>query len=385
MADAAPEALPLSDEGRQLQLLVQSVSDYAIYMLDPQGYIRSWNSGGRRVKGYEAVEVIGSHFSRFYTPEDIARGEPARSLANARRDGRHAAEGWRVRKDGSRFWASVVIESIWQDGQLYGFAKVTRDITERLEAQRLLQQAQRAMLQSQKLEAVGKLTLGLAHDFNNLLTVMVNALDLLAARHGQDPTTAGLLATAERAADRGALLTRQLLAFARGQELVAEPHAIAAIVQRSLDVFRRCCGDHVHLQLAIGPDLPLVLVDEAQLEAALMNLIVNARDAMPEGGRIELAASAQYRLPPDAPHGPRRNYVAVSVRDDGQGMPAEVIERASEPFFTTKEIGKGSGLGLSQVFGFASQSGGFADIQSRVGQGTTVTVWLPVAEESVHG
>lgn len=208
---AVDSAGPLSYDSRQCQLLVQSVSDYAIYMLDIGGHIRSWNPGGERIKGYSASDVLGTHFSRFYLPEDAQRDEPSRNLEIARREGRFAAEGWRLRKDGSRFWASVVIEPVLEFGMLVGFAKVTRDLTERYEAQHLLQQAQQALLQSQKIEALGRLTLGMAHDFNNLLTVMVTSLDLIALRAGEDARTRMLIETAQTAVDRGTLLTRQLL------------------------------------------------------------------------------------------------------------------------------------------------------------------------------
>nr|WP_241093452.1 PAS domain-containing sensor histidine kinase [Xanthomonas sp.] len=374
-------ALPLADESRQFKLLVQSVSDYAIYMLDPVGHIRSWNAGGERIKGYRADEVIGTHFSRFYTPEDAARGEPARSLATARAEGRFSAEGWRQRKDGSRFWASVVVEAIWQRGELIGFAKVTRDVTERYEAQKILQQAQRALMQSQKIEAVGRLTLGLAHDFNNLLTVIVNSLDLIGMRPDADARTHALIEVAQGAADRGTLLTRQLLAFARGQDLAPERHAVNEVVGRSLELFRRACSGTIRFEVEMDDGLPDIWVDAGQLEAALLNLVVNGRDAMPQGGRIVLSTSAKRQLVPDDPQGSHKTYVSISVQDEGHGMPPEVAERVFEPFFTTKEVGKGSGLGLSQVFGFASQSGGFVDLDTAPGRGTRVSLLLPAFED----
>lgn len=375
---------PLSHDSRQCQLLVQSVSDYAIYMLDIGGYVRSWNPGGERIKGYSAAEVLGSHFSRFYLPEDVQRDEPTRNLEIAKRQGRLAAEGWRVRKDGSRFWASVVIEPVLEFGVLVGFAKITRDITERHEAQRLLQHAQEALLHSQKTEALGRLTLGMAHDFNNLLTVMVTSLDLIALRAGEDARTRMLVEAAQTAVDRGTLLTRQLLAFARGQRLIPERHAANAVVTRSLELLRRACPAGVGLSLAFADALPDVRVDPGQLEAALLNLVFNSCDAMPGGGAIELTTAAQRRVAPSDPHGVPRAYVGIAVRDDGPGMSARVARCASEPFFTTKDVGKGSGLGLSQVYGFASQSGGFVELDTAPGCGTTVTLFLPAIEEAEH-
>ncbi|WP_115527343.1 MULTISPECIES: PAS domain-containing sensor histidine kinase [Xanthomonas] len=375
---------PLSHDSRQCQLLVQSVSDYAIYMLDTGGYVRSWNPGGERIKGYAAADVLGSHFSRFYLPEDAQRDEPMQNLEIAKRQGRLAAEGWRVRKDGSRFWASVVIEPVVEFGVLVGFAKITRDVTDRHDAQRLLQQAQHALLHSQKVEALGRLTLGMAHDFNNLLTVMVTSLDLIALRAGDDARTRMLVEAAQTAVDRGTLLTRQLLAFARGQRLVPERHTANAVVTRTLELLRRACPTAVTLSLDFADALPDVCVDPGQLEAALLNLVFNSCDAMSAGGAITVITAAQQRVAPSAPQGATGSYVSIAVRDNGPGMSAQVAQCASEPFFTTKDVGKGSGLGLSQVYGFASQSGGFVDLETAPGCGTTVTLFLPAIEEAEH-
>ncbi|CAE6735945.1 hypothetical protein XA1314C_13000 [Xanthomonas arboricola] len=381
---AVDSAGPLSHDSRQCQLLVQSVSDYAIYMLDTGGHVCSWNPGGERIKGYTAAEIIGSHFSRFYLPEDAQGGEPARNLDTARREGRFATEGWRVRKDGSRFWASVAIEPVLEFGVLIGFAKVTCDIDQRHQAQQLLQHAQHALMQSQKVDALGRLTLGMAHDFNNLLTVMVTSLDLIALRAGDDARTRMLVEAAQTAVDRGTLLTRQLLAFARGQRLIPERHGANAVVTRSLELLRRACPAGLALSLKFAEQLPDIRVDPGQLEAALLNLVFNSCDAMPGGGNIVLETAVQQRVAPSDPHGRPRNYVSIAVRDDGPGMSAHVAQCASEPFFTTKDVGKGSGLGLSQVYGFASQSGGFVELDTAPGRGTTVTLFLPAIEEAEH-
>lgn len=364
-------------EAHQLSLLIQSVTDYAIYMLDPNGYVRSWNSGGERIKGYSQDEIVGQHFSRFYLPEDIEKGMPMAGLEVARACGKYEAEGWRLRKDGTRFRASIVIDPIWHEGELIGYAKVTRDITERYEANNRLLEAQKALVQSQKVEAIGKLTFGLAHDFNNLLTVIINSLDMIAVRPGADGRTKELVDTALRAADRGALLTRQLLSFARGQQLVAEPHDLNELLSRSMELYRRTCGPAIEFQIDLAPELPLVLIDAAQFEASMMNLVANSRDAMPRGGTVAVSTHLARRAAADDAEGKLRDYVCVRVGDNGSGMSAEVAERAVEPFFTTKDIGKGSGLGLSQVFGFAAQSGGFATIESREREGTVIQLCLP--------
>jgi PAS domain S-box-containing protein len=368
---------PLGDEPRQFKLLVQSVMDYAIYMLDTEGYVRSWNTGGHRIKGYSAEEIIGQHFSKFYLPEDAARDVPTQSLLTARTEGKYESEGWRMRKDGSRFRASVVIDPIWQGQTLVGYAKVTRDVTERYEAQSKLKEAERELIQAQKIEAVGKLAFGLAHDFNNLLCIVVNTLDAISSQPGSNSRTAELVDAGLRAADRGALLTKQLLSFAQGQKLASEPNEVNSLLSRSTELYRRAAGTTIDLNMVLAADLPFVLVDAAQFEAGILNLITNSRDAMPRGGTISLSTGLRYRTPPAEADAPVRAFVCVTVTDNGSGMSEEVMRRASEPFFTTKEVGKGSGLGLSQVFGFAAQSGGFATISGEPERGTTVQLCLP--------
>lgn len=378
---ASAVSVPMTDdEQQQFRLLVQSITDHAIYMLDPNGIVRNWNPGGQLIKGYTREEIVGEHFSRFYTEEDRLAGEPEHGLRMAREQGRFEKEGWRLRKDGSRFRANIVLDPIWQDGELVGYAKITRDVTERYEAQKRLEQAQRALVQSQKIEAIGKLTLGLAHDFNNLLTVIVNSLDLIQTHHGDRNRVAKLAQGALRAADRGALLTRQLLAFARGQNLVPESHDINHLLHGSEALYRRACDSAIAMSFDLGMDLPQVLVDATQFEAAILNLVVNSRDAMPDGGSIVIATRLHSAVPPDRPDAEAADYVCVSVTDTGTGMSEAVQERATEPFFTTKEVGKGSGLGLSQVFGFAAQSGGFAELKSAEGKGACVSICLPTAE-----
>lgn len=367
-------------EAHRLSLLIQSVTDYAIYMLDPQGYVRSWNSGGQRIKGYSQDEIIGQHFSKFYLPEDVEKGMPALGLEAARTQGKYEAEGWRLRKDGTRFRASVVIDPIWREGQLIGYAKVTRDVTERFEANNRLMEAQKALVQSQKIEAIGKLTFGLAHDFNNLLTVIINSLDMIGVRPGADARTKELVDTALRAADRGALLTRQLLSFARGQNLVAERHDLNELLAQSMELYRRTCGPAVEFKIDLAPDLPPVFIDAAQFEASMMNLVANSRDAMPRGGTVTVSTCLVRRAAEDS-EGRSQDFVCVRVGDNGSGMSPEVAERATEPFFTTKDVGKGSGLGLSQMFGFAAQSGGFASIETQERVGTVIQLCVPTAKD----
>jgi PAS domain S-box-containing protein len=365
------EALRLSEE--RFRLLVQGVTDYAIYMLDPEGRIANWNTGAQRFKGYTEDEVIGEHFSRFYTEEDRARGLPQRGLETAIREGRFENEGWRVRKDGSRFWAHVVIDPIRNElGRLVGFAKVTRDITEKHKAQQELEATRAALFQSQKMEAVGTLVGGIAHDFNNLLAVLIGNLELLRKRVPEEQGLTRLLDNSMQAAQRGASLTQRMLAFARRQDLDVEPVDLRDLVQSMSDLLQRSIGSAVQIETRFPMRLDRVLVDANQLELALLNLVVNARDAMPDGGMITISARA-------APAG-AGDFVCLCVTDTGQGMDEETLARAVEPFFTTKGVGKGTGLGLSMVHGLAEQSGGRLVLTSQKGQGTTAELWLPIAD-----
>jgi PAS domain S-box-containing protein len=370
---AAEETLRASE--RSFRLLMQSVVDYALFMLDTEGYVVSWNPGAQRAKGYRPDEIIGRHFSLFYTEEDRATGLPQRALETAATTGRFEAEGWRVRKDGTRFWANVVIDAIHdEEGKLVGFAKITRDITER----RALEQAREQLHQARKMEMVGQLTGGLAHDFNNLLTAVLGSLSLIAGGTN-DPRTLRFADTAQRAATRGAQLTQQLLAFARRQRLQPQAADINDLIRSFEPVLRNAGGATVAMLFDFVPDAWLVEVDPSQFQSALLNLVVNARDAMPGGGRIEIATrnvelSGRGLNVPDLPPG---SFLCISVRDTGQGMNEEVRSRAVEPFFTTKEVGAGSGLGLSQVYGFARQSGGSMQIESAEGLGTTIHLFLP--------
>ncbi|MBZ9648933.1 PAS domain S-box protein [Sphingobium sp. 3R8] len=376
---AAQDALRASEE--RFRLLVQSVTDYAIYMLDPVGTVTSWNMGAERFKGYKAEEILGQNFSRFYSEEDRLAGLPSRALHTAQTVGRFEAEGWRIRKDGTRFWANVVIDPIrTPDGTLLGFAKITRDLTERRDAQRALDEARDAIVQTQKMDAIGKLTGGVAHDFNNLLAVIVGSLDLARQRLTTGGDIARYLDNAMTAAERGATLTQRMLAFARKQELKLQSVDCVLLVQGMAELFRTTLGAAVAIEMRFPPALGAAHADPSQLELALLNLAVNARDAMPEGGRIIVDAARTTVAPDERPDLGAGDYIRLSVIDEGEGMDAATLERAREPFFTTKGVGKGTGLGLSMVHGFAQQCGGSLTIASEPGVGTSVSLWLPMAQ-----
>jgi PAS domain S-box-containing protein len=373
----------LTEEGRY-RLLIEAVTDYAIFLLDPSGIVTSWNPGAQRFKGYRANEIIGEHFSRFYTEQDQNAGLPARALETAKHAGKFETEGWRVRKDGSQFWAYVVIDPIRSPtGEIIGFAKITRDLTERKEAEKKLETAREFSLQAQKLEAIGQLTGGIAHDFNNLLTAVLGSLELLRKRLPDDPKSTALLENAVRGAQRGTTLTKRMLAFARNYELNKEVIAIPELVRGMTDLLQRSIGPSYNLETRFPLALKPIEVDANQLELAILNLTVNARDAMPDGGDIILAAREQSGADAST-RLEAGKYIRVSVSDTGEGMDEETLRKATEPFFTTKGIGRGTGLGLSMVHGFAEQSGGRLILKSEKNKGTTAELWLPVAQGSVQ-
>ncbi|WP_454883304.1 ATP-binding protein [Sphingomonas oryzagri] len=367
---------------RTFEMLVDAIRDYAIYLLDTNGCVRSWNAGAQRFKGYAADEIIGRHFSLFYTEEDRGAGLPGIALDTARREGRFEAEGWRVRKDGSSFWTSVVIDTILaDDGQLIGFAKITRDITERRAAQQDLEAARETLAQAQKMEAVGRLTGGLAHDFNNLLTIIRSSSELLRMPGlGEEKRVRYIDAIADTA-DRAARLTGQLLAFARRQPLRPELFAVAERIEGLRQVITTTLGSPISLSIDVGEDVGSVNADPNQFEAALLNMVINAKDAMPTGGRLMVSARTVEPGEPAWKQRPARiPLVAVTIEDSGTGIAPETLERIFEPFYTTKAINKGTGLGLSQVYGFAKQSDGEIDVVSLPGETTRFTLFLPRAD-----
>jgi PAS domain S-box-containing protein len=381
MTEQRTAQLAALESERRFRLLVEGVTDYAIFMLDPEGHVTNWNSGAEHIKGYTASEIVGQHFSQFYTPKDVDAGLPANSLDKARREGRYEAEGWRRRKDGSLFWAGVVVDAIYDHGKLVGFAKITRDLTERRETQMQLEESREQLFQSQKMEAIGHLTGGLAHDFNNLLTGIVGCLDLLRTRvaQGRIGELERYITAAQGAATRAGALTHRLLAFARRQLLDPKPTDPNKLIAGTEELVQRTAGPGIEIETVLAIGLWRTLCDPNQLENAILNLCINARDAMPDGGRLTIETANMWL---DARAARERDmepgqYVAICVSDTGTGMPPEVIARAFDPFFTTKPTGQGTGLGLSMIYGFARQSGGQVRIYSEEAVGTTVRIYLP--------
>jgi PAS domain S-box-containing protein len=367
----------LDESERNFALLVKSVTDYAIFMLDLDGNVVSWNEGAQKIKGYLDSEIIGHHFSRFYTEDDKAARLPWNALATAQADGRFENEGWRVRKDGTRFWASVIIDAIKDGDKIIGFAKVTRDITEKRAAEQRLRQAER-------LEAVGQFTGGAAHDFNNLLMAISGSLEMLRKRLPDDQRSRALLDNAMQGAKRGSALTQRMLAFARRQELKSESIDVGTMLAGMADLLGQSINPSITLEVEVARDLPRVVADQGQLENAVLNLVLNARDAMPFGGKIKVGALAQSASTnPDVDLTPGE-YICIFVKDDGEGMDPDTLSHVKEPFYTTKGIGRGTGLGLSMVDGLAAQSGGRLAIESEKGKGTLVTLCLPADGSEVQ-
>jgi PAS domain S-box-containing protein len=383
-ADAKPDSRRFKEE--QFRLLVQGVTDYAIYMLDMDGHIHTWNSGAERIKGYRAEEITGRHFSTFYTDADRAAGEPARGLAHALAHGRFENQAWRVRKDGSLFWAHVVIDRIDDEhGYPIGFAKVTRDMTESRHTEQAMEEMRRALHQAQKMEAIGHLTGGVAHDFNNLLQVISGNLQLLRTAIADNERALERVDGAMAGVARGTKLASQLLSFGRRQPLAPKVVNPGKLVRDMDDLLRRTLGEGIEVETVVGGGLWNSCIDRSNLENAILNLALNARDAMAGQGKLTIEAGNAYL---DDRYARRHHevkpgqYVLIAVTDTGCGIAAENIEKIFDPFFTTKPEGSGTGLGLSMVYGFVKQSNGHIKIYSELGQGTTVKLYLPRSMEA---
>jgi PAS domain S-box-containing protein len=365
-------------ERAQARGLTWELSPDLLGALNSEGYFETSNPAWKSVLGWSEAEVASMSIFELLHPDDLEHtragfeqtlvGEPAIRFINRYRC-----------KDGSYRWISWV--GILEDGFVYCTG---RDITADKAAELELAAAQEALRQSQKMEAIGQLTGGIAHDFNNLLTGIIGSLDLvrrrMAAQRPDDIPR--FIDAASTSALRAAALTHRLLAFARRQSLDTRPNDVNRLIATMEELLHRSLGEQIELQATLAADLWTAFTDANQLESALLNLAINARDAMPNGGRltIETANStldtAYAALHEDVEAG---DYVVISVSDTGTGMPPDVVAKAIDPFFTTKPVGEGTGLGLSMIYGFAKQSHGHLRIYSEVGHGTTIKLYLPRA------
>jgi PAS domain S-box-containing protein len=360
---------------RQFQIFVESVSDHAIFGLDASGHVASWSSSAQKITGYSAAEISGKHFGLLYRPDERRAGMPSRALELTSQKGRYEVEGWRLRKNGTPFFGTGVLTAIRdENGSLIGFASVIRDATERRDTQEKLVEAREQLAMAQKMEAIGKLTGGIAHDFNNLLMIIGGSAQLL--KRLLDPKLPRAIEALQTAAKRGEGLTRQLLTFSRRQHLNPTVIDLNASFKNMGPMIESSLRGNIVYQEKISPTLWPVKVDLAELELAIVNVAVNARDAMPNGGVFTVAADNVRDAKADA-GGHAREYVAIEFTDSGSGIPPDLLSKIFDPFFTTKEVGKGSGLGLSQVYGFAHQSGGTVRAKSKIGRGTAITIYLP--------
>jgi PAS domain S-box-containing protein len=499
---------------QEAALNAKAAAECALITLDPQGTIRFWSPGAEHIKGYTAAEIVGQNFSCLYTEPARQTGEPQRTLAIAAAHGRYETEGLRLRKDGSSFWASVVVEPITGDeGQIIGYSKITRDVTDRKvmheeivqgrakyqaiietaadgiivvnehgiiqafnrtaeillgyaadevinrnvaifvpephrshhdrnishfrqtgeismgrevtglrkdgsifpvdlsiakwhadgqcyftaivrditarkESEEHLKLTLTRLHRAQKMEVMGRITGGIAHDFNNILQVMMGSLDLADEQAENNEDLQRLLSTVRRGAQRAGRVTQQLLAFSRQQPLKPEEINVQEHMREAVDLFARTLRGNIYVEVDLPSDLWPIKIDASQLDLAVLNIAVNARDAMPNGGTFRISArNATYQglTVEQGNHGLNGSYVVLNLSDTGAGIPPEVLPHVFEPFFTTKDIGKGTGLGLSQVYGFALQSGGVATVASKPGEGTSVTLCLPAHDREATG
>jgi PAS domain S-box-containing protein len=373
---------------RHFQIFIEGVADYAIFLLDTSGRITSWSSIAEKEIGYKVDEIVGEHFGVLYRPDERRAGEPNRAIELAIQKGKQEVEGWRVRKNGAPFYVTGVLTAIRDDDQkLIGFANIIRDATEGRDAQEKLVEAREQLAMAQKMEAIGKLTGGIAHDFNNLLMIIGGNVETF--RRLLDPKLPRALEAIQTAAKRGESLTRQLLTFSRSQHLSPRVLDLTGSIGNMRTLIESSLRGNIVYNEKINPDIWPVKVDLAELELAIVNIAVNARDAMPNGGMFTLTAGNVKAHDERLTEPQSGDFVAVECNDTGMGIPPTLLSKVFDPFFTTKEVGKGTGLGLSQVYGFAHQAGGWVQAESKVGHGTTITVYLPpctdkdLAEEEI--
>lgn len=371
----------LCESEERFRLLVEGVKDYALFMIDKDGYVVSWNEGAERIKGYKADEIIGKHISYFFTEKENTNGSPQRLINTATQNGTHEEECSLVRKDGMSFRANVTLTALKNsDGELCGFANVTRDVTEKRSLEEQLRQAQ-------KMEAIGRLAGGIAHDFNNLLTAIIGNVQLAMMRSARNDLVRTYLQEIDHATEKAASLTRQLLTFSRkqvSQSVVVDLNTIVKDIQR---ILRRLIGEDIELIFLYTSEPASIKADPGQIEQIIMNLAVNARDAMPSGGKLIIEVNLVYldeeyaRTHIDVRPG---HYTMLIISDTGLGMEKETQRHIFEPFFSTKEADKGTGLGLATVYGIVKQSGGDIWVYSEVGRGTTFKIYFPSVSQSAE-
>jgi PAS domain S-box-containing protein len=361
----------------RVDLMLDSIKDYAMLMLEADGRIAAWHLGAEHVFGHRRSAIAGQSAAPIY---EMSPAEFSSWLQEARLHGRAEREGPCRRADGSTFTGSTMIRPLVEETDgTPGFVVVTQDVTDRRDLEERLRQGQ-------KMEAIGQLAGGVAHDFNNLLTAILGYSDWLDRELTGDPRR-GQVTEIQKAAERAADLTRQLLAFSRRQQLRPAALDLSALARELVPMLRRIIDEQVEIVATLPQGLPAIMADRSQIEQIILNLAVNARDAMPEGGRLTIGVGETWLEEGDPvvsggfPSGP---YALLEVADTGTGMSDETRRRVFEPFFTTKEVGHGTGLGLSTVYGIVKQMGGAIDLESELGRGTTFRLYFPQAALAVE-
>jgi PAS domain S-box-containing protein len=401
----------IRESEERFRLVVESLQDYAVFMMDRDGRVTLWNRSAQDVRGWKQEEIVGQSFARFYSAAEQAENRPAQVLRQTVADGRYEEEGWHRRSDGSQFWANTVYTAVKDDkGELIGFSAVTRDLSDRKKAEDELQRlnaelekhiahqteelirtiAQREklheqLLQAQKMESIGTLAGGIAHDFNNLLNVILGYTAILEEQPAEHAQISAHLSVIKETVNRGGSLVRQLLALARKTETRFEPVQINRLLEGLRALLQETFPRTIDVGLYMEPNLPPLMGDNNQLHQALLNLCLNSRDAMPDGGALTLATAtvngAELRM--HFQEAREARYVNITVTDSGCGIDETTRSRVFEPFFTTKPQGQGTGLGLSVVYGIITSHGGFIDLVSEPGGGTKFDLYLPVPPDPV--
>jgi PAS domain S-box-containing protein len=352
-----------------------------VILLDAVGYVTSWDAGAQDLTGFRADEIVGRDLSLIYAADDLAADGPTQALNCALKMGRFATEGWKRRKDGTRFWCHLTVNALLdREQRIAGFAVVLADFTNKRAGETKGGIPEDQLRQAQRMEAIGRLAGGIAHDFNNLLTAIQGHAQFLIDDLAADSPSSQDALEIKRSADRAAGLTRQLLAFSRRQQMELRVVDLNEIIADMGNLLRRVIDEDILLQTTFEENLWQVRADPGQIEQVVLNLVVNARDALPGGGTIALRTTnvdiddefADRKL--DLTPGP---YVLLTVSDNGVGMDRDTQAHIFEPFFTTKEPAKGTGLGLATVYGIVKQSGGHIWVYSEPGRGTTFKIFLP--------
>jgi PAS domain S-box-containing protein len=382
------KAVQQSEE--RFRLLVESMQDYAIFMLDPEGRVTSWNTGAETIEGFQHEEIIGESFARFYTEEDRAQGFPERALRQAALNERHEQEGWRVRQDGARFWANTIVSALLDERQtLIGFSVVMRDLTEKKFVEEVLreseaklrrqaQELEQQLIASGRLVSLGVITASMAHEFNNPLGIVMGFAQQLLSEFEPDTPNHQALKIIDEETRRCQGIIQELLQFSRPKNADLCPTDVKLAIDKSLNmVANRLYRQKIEASVAVVDELPLISADPQQLEQVIINLFLNAIDAMPKGGHLRVKADIEASSTDGA-------QVAVEVSDSGGGIDPNDLDKIFQPFFSAKK-GKGIGLGLSITERIIKNHGGTIAVQSEPGRGTAFTIRLPLARELAAG